>query len=154
MSYKDRNETAKCRFCGKVFIKNMYNQRLCSKKCSDEFYNKGKQKPDAECLHCGEKFLKKAVKHYFCSYDCGKEYRKIKAPTSDVWALSVEFISERDNYKCRDCGQKNSVKLVVHHINPLVYGGNNEYNNLILLCERCHSKRHADIENFLLKIKK
>jgi hypothetical protein len=48
-------------------------------------------------------------------------------------------IRQRDNYKCQECGLKESNKNhIVHHID---YDKKNNYeDNLILLCNSCHSK--------------
>ena len=33
--------------------------------------------------------------------------------------------------------------MEIHHIKPLVYGGTNDYDNLITLCTLCHSEWHT-----------
>lgn len=52
-----------------------------------------------------------------------------------------EAILNRDNYTCQVCGKKHT-KLEVHHIKYRSQGGNNDENNLITLCEDCHSDIH------------
>lgn len=54
-------------------------------------------------------------------------------------------VLERDGYKCGDCGT--TEKLHVHHIDGNGRGSknpNNDMNNLITLCRKCHGKRHGD----------
>lgn len=47
---------------------------------------------------------------------------------------------ERDKFTCRKCHiQDKEVKLIeAHHIIPLSYGGKNELDNMITLCNDCH----------------
>ena len=48
---------------------------------------------------------------------------------------------DRDNYTCQCCGKKH-VRLEVHHIIFRSQGGSDELENLITLCEKCHSAIH------------
>ena len=50
---------------------------------------------------------------------------------------------KRDNYSCVDC--KNTSNVVVHHIDGSRKTGvlNNNLDNLITLCKKCHAKRHG-----------
>jgi hypothetical protein len=43
--------------------------------------------------------------------------------------------------KCSSCGVKSSLHL--HHRVPLSSGGTNRHNNLVVLCEKCHSLAHG-----------
>ena len=52
-----------------------------------------------------------------------------------------EAVLHRDNYTCQLCGKKN-VRLEVHHIIYRSQGGTDDENNLITLCEDCHSAVH------------
>lgn len=56
-----------------------------------------------------------------------------------------EAIRERDNYQCQICGKstkKNGRRLPVHHIG---YNKKNlNFNNLITLCDSCHSKTNTN----------
>lgn len=59
-----------------------------------------------------------------------------------TWELRRD-IRRRDNFICQECGGKDKEKgryrkLQVHHIN--YDKKNNDYNNLISLCTRCHRK--------------
>jgi 5-methylcytosine-specific restriction endonuclease McrA len=46
---------------------------------------------------------------------------------------------------CADCGrsESRSKPLHVHHVVPISEGGSHKPSNLIVLCERCHSRRHS-----------
>jgi hypothetical protein len=51
------------------------------------------------------------------------------------------YVLHRDNYTCQKCKTKKG-KLHVHHIIFRSNGGTNSPENLITLCESCHSKLH------------
>lgn len=57
-------------------------------------------------------------------------------------------VLERDDYACQCCGVK-SVRIEVHHIEPLTFGGADEINNLISLCFVCHKEAPNDPDLFL-----
>lgn len=69
-----------------------------------------------------------------------------------------KIIFQRDNYKCRYCG--NNSDLHLHHINPISKGKRIKmsycYDNLITLCKECHNKIHTPryhrIKTWLKKI--
>ena len=52
-------------------------------------------------------------------------------------------ILKRDNFSCQKCGFKDldGEELEIHHINPKVFNGLNEINNLSTLCSICY--KHA-----------
>ena len=60
------------------------------------------------------------------------------------------YVLARDNYQCQSCKKRNT-KLQVHHIESRQTGGNAP-NNLITLCEECHSKHHSG--DLKLKLKR
>ena len=57
------------------------------------------------------------------------------------YASRKEAILNRDSYTCQCCGKKNK-RLEVHHIIYRSKGGTDDENNIITLCEDCHSKVH------------
>jgi 5-methylcytosine-specific restriction endonuclease McrA len=59
----------------------------------------------------------------------------------------------RDNNKCMECGKSNCV-LEVHHIVPKRLHGSDIINNLIALCEKCHSETKGNEEQFIEKYQK
>jgi hypothetical protein len=48
--------------------------------------------------------------------------------------------------ECANCGS--TCNLMIHHIVPLCYGGNNVLSNLSRLCSECHSNAHGG-KNFV-----
>ncbi len=57
------------------------------------------------------------------------------------WEERRRQVEERDSDQCCKCG--NLRYLHLHHIKSLSEGGNNKISNLMLLCEKCHSKKHG-----------
>lgn len=64
-------------------------------------------------------------------------------PEATRWA-----VYQRDNQRCRMCGQANAYTYSVHHIQYRSAGGNNDLDNLILLCgsgsSGCHLQVHSN----------
>ncbi len=65
-----------------------------------------------------------------------------------------ESLNQDEPYYCKDCGRAiycnkwrgrnvNDV-LILHHEIPLLWGGTSAPDNLVLLCNECHNKRHAE----------
>ena len=55
-----------------------------------------------------------------------------------------EAVLHRDDYTCQCCGKKNT-RLEVHHIVYRSQGGTDDEDNLITLCEECHSAVHDGV---------
>ena len=61
------------------------------------------------------------------------------------WKEVVKAVRERDNNTCQDCS-KTGEKLIVHHTdyNNWGRGDSFEIEDCILVCLKCHGKRHRD----------
>lgn len=69
----------------------------------------------------------------------GKEYQQ--GEQLDFWNVR-EYVLFRDNHICQHCKGKSKDNILnVHHIESRKIGGNAP-NNLVTLCETCHSKYH------------
>jgi hypothetical protein len=66
------------------------------------------------------------------------------AESEKVSSAKRSRIIERDGECCR-CGS--SEELRVHHIVPIAFGGESEYENLVTLCEDCHQDAHKGAYN-------
>jgi len=99
------------------------------------------------CKGCDSTFTKKRRSQIYCSHRCMRAYRKSRIPSHKQWLCLVEYCKERENYKCAKCSETNN--LCCHHIKPLTLGGNNDYNNLIILCDQCHGAAHQAISKQL-----
>jgi 5-methylcytosine-specific restriction endonuclease McrA len=65
-----------------------------------------------------------------------------------------EFIRQRDNYECQNCGMTEKEHLIVRgvdlHIHHIDYNKFNNYkNNLITLCERCNLRANHNRNHWL-----
>ena len=121
-----------CENCGKKFVAETSTAKWC-KKCRE---GRKKEIMVKICKNCGKEFKTTLSRQAFCCTKCRKE----KRPSGEEWASLVEFVTERDNFKCVKCGSNK--KLNVHHIKFLSRGGNNKVDNLVTLCEQCHIKVH------------
>ena len=142
------------------------NNQTKFKRCSDcgklrpltEFY-RGKRYKDGHrniCKKCWSKRSKKWVREYREKH--GAEVRKKqrehyhkKHPNArynngETFLKDRKKALERDNYTCQDCGATEN--LETHHIdgsgsNVPAREMNNDLDNLITLCHKCHMKRHG-----------
>lgn len=58
------------------------------------------------------------------------------------WERRKEAVRSRDGDRCATCGEKGIV-LHLHHMRPIRHGGSHRDDNLVLLCEDCHSGSHG-----------
>ena len=79
------------------------------------------------------------------------QYTTAKIGESDYMAISDEwdrlrtYVLDRDEYKCRMCGS--AINPEIHHIKYPEVWGEEDPNDLITLCHKCHEKIHQkDIE--------
>ena len=59
------------------------------------------------------------------------------------WKIRIEATKIRDekkNKRCEKCGS--TTKVVMHHIVPVIIGGNNAEDNIAYLCSECHRDVH------------
>jgi len=54
-------------------------------------------------------------------------------------------VTERDGYKCL-VADEHAGKIEFHHFFPLEYGGINDEENLIFLCEKHHREAHKELD--------
>jgi 5-methylcytosine-specific restriction enzyme A len=64
-------------------------------------------------------------------------------------------VFKRDEYKCKMCDVVCSLNSGLtspqcHHLTPVKYGGSHHWDNLVTLCERCHTLLHL---NYILSKK-
>jgi 5-methylcytosine-specific restriction endonuclease McrA len=64
-------------------------------------------------------------------------------PPDYLWRILRQYVYERDEGKCRDCGKEVELyECNIHHVFELNQGGTNHPTNLKTLCKDCHKKRH------------
>jgi 5-methylcytosine-specific restriction endonuclease McrA len=96
---------------------------------------------------CGNSLCKENIDYKVKNANYKKAQKKIENGTfrHGVNAELRETIKQRDEFTCRLCLNKlDSFNLQVHHIVPVSNGGNDDLNNLVLLCNGCHTKLHKE----------
>jgi len=137
VSAKLKGEIRVCNHCGIPYEPLALNQKYCSPACGYTFRGERKGKIDKTCPACFTAFKAYGPRHTFCSREC-----QLQAYVE--WFNIREFVLERDNYTCVDCGSfLMKAGLEAHHVKPLFKGGLNDEANIITLCHKCHKNRHS-----------
>jgi len=97
-----------------------------------------------KCWWCGTDFTDKHARRY-CSLQCRTAYQN-----NFYWLWASNAALRRAKYRCQDCGTRGKRTLQVHHIVPLngsdrIINALNKPENLIVLCKKCHRKRHQRV---------
>lgn len=100
------------------------------------------------------KRIKKGLDHY--NWQGGITPLTRRRIRGIFWKQIANEIRKRDNNICQICGLKgNGKKLPVHHIIPFRISKDNNFNNLITVCQPCHMKlenKKNCIENNLVTL--
>lgn len=94
---------------------------------------------------CGDALCKDIIDAKVKHSNYKKTQKKIENGTfrHGVNAELREYIKNRDINTCQMCKTTYDIRNTqVHHITPVSDGGNDEYENLILLCNMCHVDVH------------
>lgn len=121
---------------GKILLKDLkvgedslyFNEGYIQEDCSFNFTDKGKLNNRVE----GTRY------HYELNSEKGKEGFQ-KKETSYTKFRDNQIYLRKNVTKCQICGKKHN-RLEVHHLDG--DHGNNEINNLCLVCPSCHKKEH------------
>lgn len=94
-----------------------------------------------KCWWCGADYPDKHARRY-CSTKCRSLYQD-----SFYWLWASEKALKQAGYQCQACGVRGKRNLHVHHIIPLngsdrIINALNQPDNLVVLCKKCHQKRH------------
>lgn len=162
--YKAQNTgiVKNCAHCGKETYVEKFSivkseNHFCNAKCRGLYSRK---RVMVNCAHCGKEIERHCsrVENYdkqYCNSDCYHKY--LIGENNYNWLGGLSFlpyspdfnsrlkskIRKRDNGRCQICGAKNR-RLNVHHRDYNKW--NNEHDNLILLCNPCHSKTNYNRE--------
>ena len=155
----DIRTTSNCKICGKEF--KHYSERVvCSRECLAKYMSQQRlnennpawiiNKEKKTCERCGKEFeytrrnLHKGQEPVFCSLNCSRNNGNNKEINNNIGGKHKygfgfnnklkNKIKGRDENCCQLCGD--TKKLEVHHID--YDKNNNEENNLITLCRKCH----------------
>ena len=71
----------------------------------------------------------------------------MKKKRTSIPKIIKESIKARQNNRCACCIE---IGREFHHVNPVCLSGKNSHNNLVLLCQDCHSLVHlGDLQTCL-----
>lgn len=160
----------KCEICNNEFKPKNKLQKYCCNDCKKranvliELKRRSKQRKEEfdktdkirKCLICDKEFeiRQQFRRQKYCSEQCsqkaeklygGKQERDLDYKNQIRFSGNKYKILERDNYTCQICG--NTTQLVVHHKDDSGQSDNpnNDMDNLITLCRRCHINIHKVI---------
>lgn len=156
---KFRGAILECQECGKEFKvppSRKHKAKYCSKQCADRHRHDAtrKEKIVLSCKRCGKKFLEHkchAERRLFCSYECANKDMEERAGliqkdshfyNRTLWRKLRKEVLLRDSYSCTKCGHYAERYLHVHHKSIRRFGGSDEVDNLITLCNSCHRIVH------------
>jgi len=155
-----------CQNCSKKYrYKNSKGKKFCSQKCMGEYKSK-KNSIIKKCGYCGRKIkivLANNTRYNFCDKNCFNKFHSLQmsGKNNPNWIGGIgklpykwdfnnklkDKIRKRDKLCCRLCGicekeiiRKKGCGLAVHHID--YNKKNNNKNNLISLCNKCHGYTH------------
>jgi len=118
------------------------NLRFCSIECTNNF-KKGKTWEEIYGVEKAKEMLSKVKgKHNSpeTEFKNGELHPDWIGGTEhyrgEDWDIQKQKVLERDNFECQRCKSKDA--LCVHHIIPWRESENNEIDNLVTLCRRCH----------------
>lgn len=108
-------------------------------------------RPSRKCVICGIDFIPKRVDSYCCSKKCWLKKDRIKNKKAirerDIrykdrirhGGKRSELLNGKKAYCCSICGITGSgFDIVAHHVS----GNNQDHENQIQLCRKCHAKIH------------
>jgi len=168
---KRRAEKHSCNYCKKEFLRRKNASKLkkyCSKKCYEV---SRKNRIIVKCANCGKNVEKKIsqlkkAKHgfYFCNRDCKEEAQKLNGKCPQIRPAHFGTGTGEHSYRylmkeelklgCIGCFIKEKYLMVVHHKDG--NRTNNDKENLEVVCDNCHKKRHLYNKNgewiFLSKV--
>jgi hypothetical protein len=155
-----------CGGCGKEFYRTSNRQWWCSRSCGDKFKrkiakekNKISPKYHKKCNYCQKDFGTNSNKKLFCSIKHKELFHNELQKKLGLRSIYRQAklcdgnwhkILQRSNYSCEICGLSSTTKehdgLVVHHLDgngTYMTNPNNNTDNLIVLCRKCHKMFHG-----------
>lgn len=97
-----------------------------------------------KCKTCGQKYYH-SVKSTYCSKEC---HKKNQIYNKDVTLSPYYELKKKNNFECQACHKKfgsPNKYLHTHHIHPKFLGGDDSFDNIIILCSTCHLLAHKKL---------
>lgn len=148
-----------CKLCNNSFIKNHFNQKLCSELCktnsrkiSQARYKKTESGKQTEKRWRKNPIKKKIDKKYYTSEKGRKKAveRQIRLLKQEYY-INLKRMRQNAPYrklkkqliekykKCVKC--KSEKNLTIDHIKPMRLGGKHEIKNIQILCNSCNASK-------------
>jgi len=134
-----------------------------SKRIVTKPYNCKRKKP-RRCVVCGSEFIYTKPSQWHCSRKCFEDHHRERMrgdnnPSfidgrskdkgcyrGDDWERIRIEVYRRDHFRCRVCGKKcGKREIQAHHIRRWRESKNNDLDNLVTLCNKCHAKVEVGI---------
>jgi len=110
---------------------------------------KKRQELGFEMKEITEEVLVGCPKHLLNWLKYAEPAYRYKGSREEDWNFRTEFIRKLYNFTCASCKKTEEdcsrSEFHTHHIIPLSEGGDNAFENLVCLCEKCHKKIHPGI---------
>lgn len=155
-----------CKSCKKEVKRTSNRQWWCSRNCGERFKRKlAKEKRERYpkyqkvCGYCKKEFVTNSNKKIFCCIEHKEKFynnlqKKLglrnKYRQGNLCSGNWHKILKRANYTCELCGLSSTTNdtdgLVVHHLDgngEYSKQKNNEIDNLLVVCRRCHKMFHG-----------
>jgi len=159
---RDRVELV-CEYCGDSFeVRSSRGyRRFCGLECAHRGQDQPTNRVELTCKNCGDSYERpesEVGSSTFCQASCQHEWRSKnrRGPNHPQWTGGVTihrsvthqlphpwgttrrgFLEDNDG-KCELCGKAITTRKNVHHIIPVLAGGVNADELLMLLCSVCH----------------
>ena len=173
-----RRIVKECDNCGGIIEVQLsryktFNYHFCNQDCEYEWMKKSVK---VTCDLCGKEFERTLSQYkrgnvFFCSRKCSENGKKLNKHWNwqggksfekygvDFDNVLKELVRKRDEHTCQECQfteKQLGYKLNIHHID--YDKRNNKMNNLISLCNNCHSQSNYSrddwVKYYMNKIKK
>lgn len=139
-----KNKVDNCLKCNKEF--NHYNydsQEYCSKECYHITVRE--LRPKANCVICSTEIELTAHRasrndKNYCSREC---YNNRAEGNTKRLKRGTKYYTDKLDAAVCECGEERTYLLEIHHIDG--NHGNNNENNLEIVCSNCHMKRHLKL---------
>ena len=137
-----------CLYCKQEFKAdirehNRGNARYCSISCSTTHSNTKRSYKEYECVCCNKRFKSNGSVVKYCSKNCRvKHYRQQSTRNKSYGTKTLQ--NKLKDFSCMRCNWQEGPRDV-HHIIPITQGGQNDKNNLIVLCPNCHRLAHRNL---------
>ena len=114
-----------------------------------------------KCPECGKEFFATTWNRKYCSSKCARNAQARQNMSHIIRRSAIKSVIPQKllyafEFRCCMCGWHLTQKIdsinyqpqygcEFHHIVPISDGGENELNNIVLLCPNCHKLAHAGV---------